>query len=212
MPESSFESSSFEDRLASELSNHSALPHSVEAEQSVLGGLMLDNNRLDAVLEVVSEADFFRDDHKLIFRMMIELQEAGQPLDVITLSEELHKHDELERVGGLGYLVEMANNTPSAANIAAYAKIVRERSTLRQLIAAAQEISKSSMNPAGLDSDDLLQLAEKRVAEIAEDRPKEGGLVGVNELLKALPLRQRYHRCSFRYYRFGSAHLRLAAG
>ncbi|MEN0039653.1 MAG: replicative DNA helicase [Cellvibrio sp.] len=184
MPESSFDTSSFEDRLASELSNHSAMPHSVEAEQSVLGGLMLDNNRLDAVLEVVTESDFFRDDHKLIFRMMLELQEAGQPLDVITLSEELHKHDELERVGGLGYLVEMANNTPSAANIAAYAKIVRERSTLRQLIGAAQEISKSSMNPAGLDSDDLLQLAEKRVAEIAEDRPKEGGLVGVNELLK----------------------------
>jgi replicative DNA helicase len=184
MPESSFQSSSFEDRLASELTSQSALPHSVEAEQSVLGGLMLDNNRLDAVLEVVSEVDFFREDHKVIFRMMIALQEAGQPLDVITLSEELHKHDELERVGGLGYLVEMANNTPSAANIAAYAKIVRERSTLRQLIAAAQDISKSSMNPAGLDSDDLLQLAEKRVAEIAEDRPKEGGLVGVNDLLK----------------------------
>jgi replicative DNA helicase len=81
--------------------------------------------------------------------------------------------------------VEMANNTPSAANIVAYARIVRERSTLRQLIAAAQEISKSSYNPSGLDSDDLLQLAEKRVAEIAEDRPKEGGLIGVNDLLKA---------------------------
>jgi replicative DNA helicase len=113
------------------------------------------------------------------------LQEAGQPLDVITLSEELHKHNELDRVGGLGYLVDMANNTPSAANIAAYANIVRERSTLRQLIEAAQEISKSGMNPSGLDSDDLLHLAEKRVAEIAEDRPKEGGLVGVNDLLKA---------------------------
>jgi replicative DNA helicase len=184
MSESSFDTASFEDRLASELSGYTALPHSIEAEQSVLGGLMLDNNRLDAVLEVVSESDFFREDHRLIFRMMLGLQEASQPLDVITLSEELNKHNELERVGGLGYLVEMANNTPSAANIAAYAKIVRERSTLRQLIAAAQDISKSSMNPAGLDSDDLLQLAEKRVAEIAEDRPKEGGLVGVNELLK----------------------------
>jgi replicative DNA helicase len=184
MTESSFDTTSFEDRLANELSGYTALPHSIEAEQSVLGGLMLDNNRLDAVLEVVSESDFFREDHRLIFRMMLSLQEAGQPLDVITLSEELHKHNELERVGGLAYLVEMANNTPSAANIAAYAKIVRERSTLRQLIAAAQDISKSSMNPAGLDSDDLLQLAEKRVAEIAEDRPKEGGLVGVNELLK----------------------------
>lgn len=173
----------FEQTLANELSK-SSLPHSIEAEQSVLGGLMLENGRLDAVLEVVSEQDFFRDDHRVIFRMILNLQEAGEPLDVITLSEELQKHDELDRIGGLGYLVEMANNTPSAANIVAYAKIVRERSTLRQLIAAAQDISKSSMNPSGLDSDDLLQLAEKRVAEIAEDRPKEGGLVGVNDLLK----------------------------
>ena len=151
----------FEESLANELAK-STLPHSVEAEQSVLGGLMLENNRLDSVLEVVGETDFFREDHRVIFRMMVKLQEAGDPLDVITLSEELQKHDELERVGGLGYLVEMANNTPSAANIVAYAKIVRERSTLRQLIAATSEISKSSFNPAGLDSDDLLQIAEKR--------------------------------------------------
>lgn len=169
---------------APEIAKTPGLPHSVEAEQAVLGGLMLDNKRLDAVLEVVTEADFFRDDHRQIFRMMQILQENAQPLDVITLSEELHKHNELERVGGLGYLTELAANTPSAANIVAYAKIVRERSTLRQLISAAQEISKSSFNPAGLDSDDLLQLAEKRVAEIAEDRPKEGGLEGVNKLLK----------------------------
>jgi len=176
---------SFELPEVSVIANKTLLPHSIEAEQAVLGGLMLDNKRLDAVLEVISEADFYRDDHRQIFRMMQILQENSQPLDVITLSEELHRHDELERVGGLGYLVEMANNTPSAANIVAYAGIVRERSTLRQLIAAAQEISKSSYNPSGLDSADLLQLAEKRVAEIAEDRPKEGGLVGVNDLLKA---------------------------
>lgn len=174
----------FEESLTNELATTSSLPHSVEAEQSVLGGLMLDNKRLDAVLEVVQEADFFRDDHRIIFRMMLALQESSQPLDVITLSEELHKHNELERVGGLAYLVDIANNTPSAANIVAYAKIIRERSTLRQLIAAASEISKSSFNPSGLDSDDLLQLAEKRVAEIAEDRPKEGGLIEVNSLLK----------------------------
>jgi replicative DNA helicase len=176
---------SFELPSAEAVAEKNLLPHSIEAEQAVLGGLMLDNKRLDAVLEVISEVDFYREDHRQIFRMMQILQENAQPLDVITLSEELHRHDQLERVGGLGYLVEMANNTPSAANIVAYARIVRERSTLRQLIAAAQEISKSSYNPSGLDSDDLLQLAEKRVAEIAEDRPKEGGLVGVNDLLKA---------------------------
>ncbi len=175
----------FEQTLAHQLANGPSMPHSIEAEQSVLGALMLDNSKLDSTLAIITENDFYRQDHKVIFRMMLALQEAGQPLDVITLSEELHKHNELDRVGGLGYLVDMANNTPSAANIAAYANIVRERSTLRQLIEAAQEISKSSMNPAGLDSDDLLHLAEKRVAEIAEDRPKEGGLVGVNDLLKA---------------------------
>ena len=175
----------FEQTLAHELANGPGMPHSIEAEQSVLGALMLDNSRLDAVLAVITEQDFYRDDHKIIFRMMLSLQEAGQPLDVITLSEELHKHNELDRIGGLGYLVDMANNTPSATNILAYANIVRERSTLRQLIIVAQEIGKSGMNPAGLDSDDLLHLAEKRVAEIAEDRPKEGGLVGVNDLLKA---------------------------
>jgi len=160
------------------------LPTSVEAEQSVLGGLMLDNSRLDAVLEIASEVDFYREDHRLILKTMIALQEDEQPLDAVTLSEALDRHGELERAGGLGYLVELAANTPSAANITAYARIVRERSTLRQLIVAAQEISQSSFNPAGLDSDDLLQLAEKRVAQIAEDRPKEGGLREVNGLLK----------------------------
>jgi replicative DNA helicase len=180
MPEASFDLSEQD-----ESSLKTAMPHSVEAEQAVLGGLMLDNKRLDAVLEVIAEEDFYREDHRLIFRMMRNLSEESQPLDVITLSEELHRHNELDRAGGLGYLAELAANTPSAANIAAYARIVRERSTLRQLIGAAQEISKSSFNPSGLDSDDLLQLAEKRVAEIAEDRPKEGGLLGVNDLLKA---------------------------
>lgn len=161
------------------------LPHSIEAEQAVLGGLMLENSRLDAVAEAMSESDFFKEDHRLIYRMMVKLAEADQPLDVITLSEELHKHEQLATIGGLGYLTELASNTPSAANIAAYAKIVRERSTLRQLISAASEISRTSLNPAGLDSDDLLQMAEKKVAEIAEDRPKEGGFQGVNSLLKS---------------------------
>lgn len=181
MSESSYELASASDSAPTKTS----LPHSLEAEQAVLGGLMLDNKRLDMVLEVISETDFFREDHRLILRMMQSLQENSQPLDVITLAEELDRHGELERAGGLGYLAELAANTPSAANIVAYARIVRERSTLRQLIAAAQEISKSSFNPSGLDSDDLLQMAEKRVTEIAEDRPKEGGLAGVNQLLKA---------------------------
>ena len=161
------------------------MPHSIEAEQSVLGGLMLENQRFDSVAEALSGSDFFRGDHATIYAMMEKLVEAEMPLDVVTLAEELNRHGELERVGGIGYLTELAKNTPSAANIAAYAKIVRERSTLRSLISAASEISAQSFNPAGLDSDDLLQMAEKRVAEIAEDRPKEGGFVGVNALLKS---------------------------
>lgn len=160
------------------------MPHSVEAEQAVLGGLMIDNQRVDTVAEAISEEDFYRDSHRQIYQIMMSLADAGQPLDVITLSEELNRHQQLESVGGLAYLMEMADQTPSAANIGAYAKIIRERATLRRLIHAANEISRSSQNPAGLDSDDLLQLAEKRVAEIAEDRPKEGGFLDVNALLK----------------------------
>lgn len=160
------------------------LPHSIEAEQAVLGGLMLDSSRFDAVAELVDAPDFYQESHRQIFKAMAELVEDSQPLDVVTLAETLERHAELERCGGIGYLAEMATLTPSAVNITAYAKIVRDHATVRQLIAAANEISRSSFNPAGLDSDALLQLAERRVAEIVEDRPKEGGFAAVNELLK----------------------------
>ncbi len=162
-----------------------ALPHSLEAEQSVLGGLMLDNKRFDAVAEILKTEEFFSQDHQLIFEAIIALSEADSPFDVVTLDEELTKRNEIDQVGGIGYLTELASNTPSAANIVAYAKIVSERATLRRLIVAASEISKSSFNPAGLDTDDLLQMAEKKVAQIAEARPKEGGFEEVNALLKS---------------------------
>jgi len=161
-----------------------SMPHSIEAEQAVLGGLMLDNQRFDAVAEVLGEVDFYRESHQLIYAAMAALVDGEQPLDIITLSEALNNTDQLDRIGGLGYLTDLATHTPSVANIIAYAKIVRERATLRQLIHAANEISRSSQTPAGLDSDDLLQMAEKRVAEIVEDRPKEGGFSDVNALLK----------------------------
>ncbi len=160
------------------------LPHSLEAEQAVLGGLMLDNGRFDAVAELLSKGDFYLSSHREIFAAMAELSEQAQPLDLITLAETLERHDMLETVGGNAYLADMQMHTPSAANITTYAKIVRDHATVRQLIAAANEINRSSLNPAGLDSDDLLQLAEKRLAEIVEDRPKEGGFEGVNTLLK----------------------------
>lgn len=160
------------------------LPHSIEAEQSVLGGLLQDSMHFDSVSEVLSDADFFQQAHRKIFSAMTSLVERDQPIDVITVSEALAHSDELESAGGLAYLADLATHVPSSANVVAYAKIVRERATLRQLISAATEISRASYNPAGLASDDLLAMAEKRVMEISEERPKEGGFEDVNVLLK----------------------------
>jgi len=161
----------------------SSMPHSDEAEVAVIGGLMLDNSNLDNVLEVVAEQDFFSSRHQLIFSAMVTLHEKQVPFDVITLSEALDARDELERAGGLVYLTEMAEATPSTANIMAYANIVREHSTVRQLITAANEIARNSSSPTGMDSDSLLRLAERKVADIVEGRPKSGGWLGSQELL-----------------------------
>ncbi|MFL0800389.1 MAG: replicative DNA helicase [Agarilytica sp.] len=160
------------------------MPHSFEAEQSVIGGLLRDSSQFDSVSEVLSAVDFYKSNHSQIFTVMAELIEREQPLDVITVSEELSHRDELDAAGGLDYIADLATQVPSSANVVAYAKIVRERATLRQLISAATEISRASYNPAGLASDDLLQLAEKRVLQISEERPKEGGFEDVNALLK----------------------------
>ena len=160
-----------------------SLPHSEEAEVAVIGGLMIENGHLDNAMEVVSEEDFFIDRHRLIFSAMQYLHERSQPFDVITLSEALEARDELDRAGGFAYLSEMAESTPSTANIMAYANIVRERATVRQLITAANEIARNSLSPAGMDSDSLLQLAERKVADIAENRPKQGGWLDAKELL-----------------------------
>jgi replicative DNA helicase len=159
------------------------LPHSVEAEQAVLGGLMLTNDSFDTVASVITETDFFAQDHQLIFQTMRSLSDDSKPLDVITLSEVLQNNQELEQVGGAAYLVELANNTPSSANIGAYAQIVLERSVIRQLITAASDIVKKGFNPLGSDSGVLLAEAERKLAEIIENRPKLGGFQDVNKLL-----------------------------
>jgi len=165
-------------------SEEQQLPHSIEAEQAVLGGLMLTNGSFDSVASVVSETDFFAQDHQLIFQTMRTLSSESKPLDVITLSETLQNTNELDQVGGAAYLVELANNTPSSANIGAYAQIVLERSIIRQLITAAGDIVKKGYNPLGWDSSKLLAEAEQKLADIIENRPKQGGFKGVNELLK----------------------------
>ena len=158
-------------------------PHSIEAEQSVLGGLMLDNNAWDAVSEVVVDKDFYRQEHRLIFRMMSKLVENTSPLDVITLSEALSKTNELEAVGGLSYLGELAKNTPSVSNIKAYADIVRERSILRQLISVANGIAGDAFDTGGRSSTEILDDAERKVFQIAEERPNTVGPKEVNPLL-----------------------------
>ncbi len=159
-------------------------PHSLEAEQSVLGGLMLDNAVWDMVAEHLAAIDFYRREHRQIFETMEKLVSNEQPLDVVTLSEELDRINELEAVGGLDYLVDLARNTPSTSNIRAYAAIVRERAMLRQLITVANEIADASFHTDGRSSEEVLDEAERKVFQIAESRPKEGGPQPVNPLLQ----------------------------
>lgn len=148
-------------------------PHSLEAEQSVLGGLMLDNEKWDAVAEKVVGKDFYSRPHRIIFEGVSVLLEGGQPLDLITLSEHLERADQLEDVGGFAYLAELAKNTPSAANISAYAEIVRERALIRDMIGVANEIADAGYDPQGRNSEDLLDMAESKVFAIAEQRSNE---------------------------------------
>lgn len=172
-----------EQATATDVSNLRVPPHSIEAEQSVLGGLMLDNRCWDDVAERVQEGDFYRQDHRHIFRVMGQLAEGSQPIDVVTVSEALQKLDLLEDTGGLTYLAELAKNTPSAANIKAYAEIVRERSVLRQLIGVGNDIADSAFYPEGRDSQELLDNAERQVFQIAEQGAKKGGPQSIKPLL-----------------------------
>lgn len=159
-------------------------PHSIKAEQSILGGLMLDNSAWDQVVEIVQEDDFYRHDHRQIFKAIAHLSEHNKPFDVITLSEWLGSRDELDNVGGLAYLGSLAKDTPSAANIKAYAAIVRERSILRQLITVGTNIANSAYAPDGRDSEELLDQAESSVFKIAEKGARgKQGFVGIKTLL-----------------------------
>jgi len=160
-------------------------PHSIQAEQSVLGGLMLDNQTWDSVADKVIAEDFYRKDHRLIFTTIEQLAEKQDPFDVITLSESLAAIDELQAVGGLAYLGTLAKDTPSAANIVAYANIVRDRSVLRQLIHIGTEISDSAFNTEGRDTSEILENAERDVFKIAEQRQRgqEGGFKSIKNLL-----------------------------
>ncbi len=158
-------------------------PHSIDAEQSVLGGLMLDNRAWDLIVDRVRESDFYRHDHRLIYGVMAKLTHQNKPLDVLTVTEALKDLHELDNAGGEVYLYELANNTPSVANIAAYADIVRERSVFRQLIATANDIAGSAFNPQGRTSVELLDAAEREVFAISEQGARVGGPTNIKEFL-----------------------------
>jgi replicative DNA helicase len=160
-------------------------PNSVEAEQSVLGALLLSSDGWDSVAEEVAVDDFYRPDHRLIFRQISKLAEAAEPVDVITVADKLTANGELDAAGGLAYLAELAGSTPSASNIRAYAQVVRERASLRNLIEAAQEIAESGFSPEGRTSTQLIDEAEHRIMQISEQGTKSGGPQEVNPLLKA---------------------------
>lgn len=159
-------------------------PHSLEAEQSVLGGLMLNNEAWDQVAEKVVAQDFYRKAHQLAFQTMASLVERGSPLDLITLSEAMENSGNLDNAGGFAYLAEIAKNTPSASNVSAYAEIVRERAVLREMIGVANEIAEAGFDPQGRNSVELLDMAESKVFKIAEQRASsDDGPISLNTAL-----------------------------
>ena len=147
-------------------------PHSIDAEQSVLGGLLLDNESWIQVAERLSEQDFYRNDHRLIYKCIESLADDNKPYDVVTLAEWLENNGQLDQAGGLSFLAALAENTPTAANITAYADIVRERAVLRQLIRAGTDIAGSAYNTEGRTSEELLDDAERQVFEIADQHAR----------------------------------------
>ena len=178
-------SSSFSHAIDPQIAHIKLPPHSLEAEQSLIGGILLDNQAWERVADLVAETDFYRDDHRRIYRHIVRLIDLGRPADVVTVFESLEKSGEAEQAGGLAYLAEIANNTPSAANIRRYAEIVQERAILRKLVTVGDEIAASALSPSGKDAKALLDEAEARVFEIAEAGARHtSGFVSIQPILK----------------------------
>ena len=174
-------------------------PHSVEAEQSVLGGLLLDNAAFDRIADVVREDDFYRFDHKIIFQHIARLIALSRPADVVTVYESLQTAGKADDTGGLAYLNSLARNTPSAANIRRYAEIVRDRGVLRALVTVADDISSGAFNPQGKDTRQLLDEAESKIFKIAEEGSRgAAGFQVIQPLLTQVVERidELYHRDS----------------
>ncbi|MFN2333552.1 MAG: DnaB-like helicase N-terminal domain-containing protein, partial [Wenzhouxiangellaceae bacterium] len=149
-------------------------PNSIEAEQSLLGALMLSENAWDKISDRISENDFYRETHRLVFRAVGDLKAQGQPSDAVTVADWFASHNLMDRVDGGAYLTMLANDTPGTANILGYSEIVREKSILRQLIEIGTQIADSALNPSGVSSKELLEAAERKMYAIAEQGMRVG--------------------------------------
>ncbi|MFW5431403.1 MAG: replicative DNA helicase [Methylophilaceae bacterium] len=159
-------------------------PHSIEAEQSVIGGLLLENEALDRIADLLKEDDFYQHDHKTIYKHIVKLIDRTHPADIVTVAESLESTAELSGVGGIAYLGSLAQNTPTAANIRRYAEIVRDRAIMRQLVTVGSGIAESAFSPNGRDAQQLLDEAEAKIFHIAEGGEKDNqGFQDIKELL-----------------------------
>jgi replicative DNA helicase len=159
-------------------------PHSVEAEQSLLGALLIDNQAFDRIADLVAGEDFYRDDHRRIWRHIQRLLENSRPADVVTVAESIEASEDKDKTGGPTYLAALAQNTPSSLNVRRYAELVRERSVQRRLAQVATEIAESALAPSGKDVDQLLDEAESKIFQIAEKGArKDQGLLGIAPIL-----------------------------
>jgi len=159
-------------------------PHSVEAEQSLLGALLIDNQAFDRVADAVSGEDFYRDDHRRIWRHIQRLIEASRPADVVTVAESIEASEDKDKTGGPTYLAALAQNTPSSLNVRRYAELVRERAVQRRLAQVATEIAETALAPTGKDVGQLLDEAESKIFQIAESGARrDQGLIGMSPIL-----------------------------
>ena len=174
-----------EPALSEKITSLKVPPHSIEAEQAVLAALMLDNSRWDVVSEVLLTGDFYRKEHRLIYEAMQKQTADAKPIDVITLSEVLRSANLLQDAGGVDYLGELLGSNQSAANIVAYAGIIKERAVLRHLIGVGHGIADSGYNPDGRESAELLDAAEQAVFRLADNRARDGGPQALKPILKS---------------------------
>src|SRR4030066_1827125 len=165
-----------------ELSSHKLPPQNIEAEQSVLGGILIENGALHKVMETLTPEDFYREAHRRIYDTLIDLSERDEPADLITLTNELRKKDLLDSIGGASYLASLIDSVPTAANIEYYAKIVREKAILRKLIQTSTEIITQSYEDRG-DVEGFLDEAERAIFDISEKRERPS-FYSIREMVK----------------------------